>query len=179
MSIYKTMAKWISDPAHSEVEFKVKHMMLTYVKGKIENFSVEAETSGDSSDVFKATKASFMGEISSIDTGNEQRDSHLRTADFFNMEENPKIIFIAKKYEGDTIEGDLSMAGITKPVKLNVEFTGIGKDPWGNTRAGFSVSGKINRKDWGIKWNTPLEGGGFLVGDEVTINADIQLVKQN
>lgn len=172
------MAKWKIDPAHSEVGFKIKHLMITNVKGDFKKFDAEAETTGDSTDVFKISKIRFTAEVASIDTGSEQRDQHLRTADFFNAEKHPQLIFDGKKYEGDTLEGDLTIAGITKPVKLNVEFNGIAKDPWGNTKAGFSINGKINRKDWGINWNTVLETGGFLVGDEVTINADVQFLKQ-
>ena len=173
------MAKWIVDPAHSEVGFRIKHLMITNVKGHFRNFQADVETTGDSADVFKVSKIKFTADVSSIDTGNEQRDQHLKTADFFNAEKHPQIIFDGKKYEGDFLEGDLIIAGITKPVKLDVEFGGMAKDPWGNTKAGFTITGKINRKDWGINWNTALETGGFLVGDEVSIHADIQFVKQN
>ena len=168
------MTKWIIDPAHSEVGFKVKHLMINNVKGHFKNFTGEVEANDD----FKSPAIAFTADIASIDTGNEQRDQHLKTADFFNAEKNPQIKFVGKKYDGEKLEGDLTIAGITKSVKLDVEFGGIAKDPWGNTKAGFTVNGKINRKDWGINWNAALETGGFLVSDEVTINCEIQLVKQ-
>jgi polyisoprenoid-binding protein YceI len=169
------MAKWNIDPAHSQVGFKVKHLMINNVKGHFKTFSGDVEAASDD---FKNAKINFTADISSIDTGNEQRDQHLKTAEFFNSEKHPQLKFVSKKYDGDTLEGDLSIAGITKPVKLNVEFGGTAKDPWGNTKAGFTVSGKLNRKDWGINWNAALETGGFLVGDEVTLNAEVQLIKQ-
>ena len=169
------MAKWIIDPSHSEIGFKVKHLMINNVKGNFRSFSGEAETSGED---FKASKINFTADISSIDTGNDQRDQHLRSADFFNLEKYPQLTFQGRKFDGEVLEGDLSIAGITKPVKLNVDFGGIAKDPWGNTKAGFTITGKINRKDWGINWNAALEAGGFLVSDDVTITAEVQLLKQ-
>lgn len=169
------MAKWILDPTHSEIGFKVKHLMINNVKGHFKSFSSEVEAPNDD---FKDAKIEFSADLSSIDTGNEQRDGHLQTADFFNAEKHPKLIFIGKKFDGSTLEGDLSIAGIVKPVKLNVEFGGIAKDPWGNTKAGFTVTGKINRKDWGINWNAALETGGFLVSDEVVLTAEVQYQKQ-
>lgn len=169
------MAKWNIDPAHSEVGFKVKHLMINNVKGHFNTFTGDVEAPSDD---FKNAKINFSADISSIDTGNEQRDQHLKTADFFNAEKHPQLKFVSKKFDGEVLEGDLSIAGITKPVKLNVEFGGTAKDPWGNTKAGFTVTGKLNRKDWGINWNAALEAGGFLVSDEVTLNAEIQLIKQ-
>ncbi|MBO9703385.1 MAG: YceI family protein [Sporocytophaga sp.] len=169
------MAKWILDPVHSEIGFKVKHLMINNVKGHFKSFASEVETSSDD---FKGAKINFSADLSSIDTGNEQRDGHLKSADFFNAEKHPQLIFTGKKFDGSTLEGDLSIAGITKPVKLNVEFGGVAKDPWGNTKAGFTVTGKINRKDWGINWNATLETGGFLVSDEVAITAEVQYQQQ-
>jgi polyisoprenoid-binding protein YceI len=168
------MAKWTIDPAHSEVGFKVKHLMINNVKGHFKKFSGEVESAGDD---FKSPKISFEADINSIDTGNEQRDGHLKSAEFFNTEKFPTMKFTGKKYEGGELEGDLSLAGITKPVKMKVEHGGIAKDPWGNTKAGFTITGKINRKDWGLNWNAPLETGGVLLSDDVTITADIQLLK--
>lgn len=169
------MAKWKVDPAHSEVGFKVKHLMINNVKGNFKNFDIEVEATSDD---FKSSSISFTADIASIDTGNEQRDQHLKTGDFFDAEHHPQITFVAKKYEGSDLLGDLTIRGVTKPVKLNVEFGGIAKDPWGNTKAGFSVAGKINRKEWGLNWNAALETGGFLVSDDVTIHAEVQLIKQ-
>jgi polyisoprenoid-binding protein YceI len=169
------MTKWTIDPAHSEVGFKVKHLMINNVKGHFKSFSGEAETAGDD---FKGAKINFSADIASIDTGNEQRDQHLRSADFFSAEKNPKLTFVSKKFEGEKLEGELTIAGVTKPVTLHVEFGGVAKDPWGNTKAGFTLTGKINRKDFGINWNAALETGGFMVSDDVVITSEVQLVKQ-
>ncbi len=169
------MAKWTIDPAHSEVGFKVKHLMINNVKGFFKTFTVDVETSADD---FKEAKIHFTADIDSIHTGNEQRDGHLKTAEFFNAEKHPQIIFEATHYAGEKLEGNLTIASITKPVTLQVEFGGVAKDPWGNTKAGFTVTGKINRKDFGISWNAPLETGGVVVGEEVAINAEIELAKQ-
>jgi len=169
------MAKWTLDPAHAEVGFKVKHLMINNVKGTFKTFTVDVETAADD---FKDAKIHFTADIASINTGNEQRDGHLKGADFFDAEKHPQIIFEATHYAGDKLEGNLTIASTTKPVTLHVIFGGITKDPWGNTKAGFEVTGKINRKDFGIGWNAPLETGGVVVGEEVTITAEIELAKQ-
>jgi polyisoprenoid-binding protein YceI len=171
--------KWTLDPTHSEVTFKVKHMMITHVTGSLTDYNVEA-TTADGDDFTKAD-VSFTGKLSSINTGNEDRDKHLRSADFFEIEKNPEITFKSTSFtkSGDDIKlvGDLTIKDITKPITLDVEFGGIGKDPWGNTKAGFTVTGKLNRKDFGLNWNAALETGGVLVSDEVKIASEIQLVK--
>lgn len=169
------MAKWVIDAAHSEVGFKVKHLMINNVRGNFKSFSGEAETSGED---FKNAKVTFNAEISSIDTGNEQRDTHLKSADFFNAEKYPDLKFVSTSFSGNKMEGNLSFGNITKPVVLDIEFGGTAKDPWGNEKAGFTVTGKINRKDWGLNWNAALEAGGVLVGEIVTLNAEVQLLKQ-
>lgn len=173
-----TRTKWSLDPAHSEVTFKVKHMMITNVTGSIRDYNVEAYTEGDS---FDNAEVTFVGKLSSLSTGNDQRDEHLRSADFFDTENHSDIVFKATNYSKSsddiTLEGDLTIRGVTKPITLDVEYHGIAKDPWGNTKAGFSVRGKLNRKDFGLNWNTALETGGVLVGDEVKILCEIQLVK--
>jgi polyisoprenoid-binding protein YceI len=169
------MAKWNIDPVHSQVAFKVKHLMISNIKGHFKKFTGEVESATDD---FKSPKISFLADIASIDTGNEQRDGHLKSAEFFNAEKYPQIKFKGNKYEGGVLEGDLTIGGITKPVKLKVEFGGIAKDTFGNTKAGFTITGKIQRKDWGINWNAPLETGGVLVSDDVYVSADIQLAKQ-
>jgi polyisoprenoid-binding protein YceI len=173
-----TRTRWALDPAHSEVTFKVKHMMITNVTGKLTDYNVEAYTDKDD---FSNAEVTFVGKLASINTGNEQRDEHLRSADFFDVENNAEVVFKATDYSmsGDdiTLEGDLTIRGVTKPIVLDVEFNGIGKDPWGNTKAGFTVKGKLNRKDFGLTWNAALETGGVLVGDEVKITCEIQLVK--
>jgi polyisoprenoid-binding protein YceI len=174
-----TITKWNLDPAHSEITFKVKHMMITNVSGSLEKFSVDVQSEGDD---FTKSKITFTGDINSINTGNPDRDNHLKSADFFNAQLNPEIKFVSQRVErkGDKeflLSGDLTIAGVTKPVKFDVEFGGFGKDPWGNQKAGFTVSGKIKRTDFGLNWNAALETGGVLVGEEVKVFGEIQLIK--
>jgi len=172
--------KWALDPIHSEVIFKIKHLMISTVTGHFKKFNLVAETATD--DFNTAKKIEFTADINSIDTNNEQRNGHLKSADFFNVEQFPQLKFTEKKYDvndGDgTISGELTMHGITKLVTLNVEFGGIVKDPYGQTKAGFTVTGKISRKEFGLSWGTVTETGNVVLSDEVKINAEIQLVKQ-
>lgn len=173
--------KWVSDPSHSEVGFKVKHLMVTNVSGSFNTFSVTAETTGDD---FSNATVDFSADATSISTNSEQRDEHLKSADFFDATNFPHITFKATGFEkkgGDEafeLTGDLSIKGVTKSVKLNVEYGGVVKDPWGNIKAGFTVTGKINRKDFGLNWNAMLETGGVMVSEDVRINSEIQLIKQ-
>ncbi|MGG9961000.1 YceI family protein [Ferruginibacter sp. SUN106] len=173
--------KWVVDPTHSEIQFKVKHLMITNVTGSFNIFTVNAETDGE--DFTKAT-ISFTADTASISTGNEQRDAHLKSADFFDAETYPHLKFAATKYENIDqdgsydLYGDLTIKDVTKQVKLAVEFGGIAKDPWGNVKAGFTISGKINRKEFGLTWNAATETGGVLVSEEVKIHAEIQLIEQ-
>ena len=172
--------KWVIDPTHSEIEFKVRHLMITNVTGSFTSFSSEVETDGDD---FTTARISFTAPITSISTGNEQRDGHLKTADFFELEKHPDLKFVAnglkKKGEGEyELEGDLTIKDVTKKIKLNVEAGGVAKDPWGQTKAGFSVTGKINRKDFGLNWSAVTEAGGVVVSDEVRIQAEVQYIKQ-
>lgn len=172
--------KWVIDPTHSEIGFKVKHMMFTNVSGKFQKFDASIETEGDD---FENAKIDFTGAIDSISTGNADRDGHLLSADFFDAAQYPEIKFratsFAKQSEGEyELVGDLTLHGVTKSVKLDAEYSGQMKDPWGNTKAGFALSGKINRKDWGLNWNSALETGGVLVGEEVKLAIELQFVKQ-
>ena len=172
--------KWALDPAHSEIGFKVKHLMINTVSGKFEKFEGSVETSGDD---FSSARINFTADVVSVNTNSEQRDGHLKGPDFFDAEKNPKLIFSGAKLEavsGDKyiLTGDLTLHGVTKPVKLDAEFGGIAKDPWGNTKAGFTITGKLNRKDWGLNWNAALEAGGFLLADDVKLNIEAQLAKQ-
>ena len=175
-------SKWILDPSHSEVEFKVKHMMISNVSGKFTKFDASVETEGED---FMTAKVSFTAEVNSISTGADQRDEHLKGADFFEAGKYPQMIFTTTKYENVDndgsyeVYGDLTIHGVTKTVKLDAEFGGVIKDPWGNTRAGITASGKINRKDFGLTWNILAEGGGLVLGDEVNLNFDIQLIRQS
>ena len=176
-----TKTKWGIDPVHSEIGFKVKHLMITTVKGVFKEFDASIYTTGDD---FMTAEVDFWLNPASVDTHDEKRDAHLRSPDFFDVENYKQITFIGNTYEkvdNDSYElyGDLTIKGITKRIKLDVEFGGVMKDPWGNEKAGFSVNGKINRKDWGLNWNAALEAGGLLVSDEIRISCEVQLVKQS
>ena len=174
--------KWAIDPAHSEIAFKVKHLMITNVKGVFKDFSASVTTTGGN---FNTSEIEFSLNPASIDTGAPDRDNHLKSADFFDVEKYGRLSFSGKKAEkADSkgnyeLLGDLTIKDVTRPVKLNVEFAGVMKDPWGNEKAGYTLTGKINRKEWGLNWNAALEAGGVLVSDDVTINCDVQLVKQS
>lgn len=174
-----TTTKWAIDPAHSEVQFKVKHLMISTVTGSFKEFGAEAELEGDD---LSNSRVSFWANTASIDTNSADRDKHLRSADFFDSENHPKLTFSSNgaKGSGDRwkLTGDLTIKGVTKPVTLDVEWSGIAKDPWGNTKAGLNISGKIDRKEWGLNWNAALEAGGVLVSDEVRIQCEVQLAKQ-
>lgn len=172
---------WMLDPMHSEVHFKVKHLMITTVTGSINSYTVSVQTEDED---FSKAKVSFTGDVNSITTGVADRDAHLKTADFFEAEKYPEIKFTATKYENVDNDGsyemygDLTIHGITKNVKLDVEFGGVVSDAYGNTKAGFAIHGKINRKDFGLQWSAVTEAGGVVVSDEVKIACEIQLIKQ-
>jgi polyisoprenoid-binding protein YceI len=171
---------WQIDPAHSEILFSVKHMMISTVRGKFSTFSGTIDA-----DEQHPTAAQVKVEIdaASIDTGNEQRDTHLRSADFLNAEQYPTITFKSTKIERidehhGRLYGDLTIRDVTKPVVLDVEYAGLAKSPWGTVSAGFSAETKINRKDWNLNWNVALETGGWLVSDEIRVNIELELVRQ-
>jgi polyisoprenoid-binding protein YceI len=172
--------KWVIDPTHSEIGFKVKHMMFTNVSGKFSKFdaTIEAEDSN-----LENSKIEFTGAIDSITTGNADRDTHLLSADFFDAPQFPEIKFSATsvtKIKDDeyVLVGDLTLHGITKSVELAAEYGGLMKDPWGNTKMALALEGKINRKDWGLNWNSALETGGVLVSEEVRLNIELQFLQQ-
>lgn len=165
--------KWNLDTAHSEITFKVRHMMISNVKGAFNTFTAEVEAEDDT---FKNAKVTATIQTNSIDTNNADRDTHLKSADFFNVEQNPTITFESDSL-ADDVTGHLTINGVTKPVQLEVEFGGINQDPWGNTKAGFTFEGKIKRSDFGLNWNAALETGGVLVSDEVKISGELQFVK--
>ena len=165
--------KWNLDTTHSEITFKVRHMMISNVKGAFNTFTAEVEAEDDT---FKNSKVSATIQTDSIDTNNADRDTHLKSADFFNVEQNPTITFESDSL-ADDVTGHLTINGVTKPVQLEVEFGGINQDPWGNTKAGFTFEGKIKRSDFGLNWNAALETGGVLVSDEVKISGELQFVK--
>ena len=170
------MANWNLDTAHSEIEFKVKHMMISSVKGQFEQFDVQVENQGDD---LQNAKVSVSIDTASINTKSEQRDQHLKSDDFFATDNFPKITFVSTQINKTSddeydITGDLTVKDVTKPVTLKAEFGGIGKDPCGNQKAGYTVVGKINRADFGLTWNAALETGGVMVSEEVKFNAEVQ-----
>tara|TARA_R110002096_G_scaffold334997_4_gene528628 strand:- start:101 stop:631 length:531 start_codon:yes stop_codon:yes gene_type:complete len=169
---------WSIDPAHSEITFKVKHLMISNVKGEFKTF----EASIDGEDFTNSTLSAKI-DASSISTNNNDRDTHLKSPDFFEVEQFPEITFKStslKKGDDDEYKlvGDLTIKGVTKEITLDTEFGGFMKDPYGNEKAGFSINGKLNRKDFRLNWNAALEAGGVMVGNEVKINAEVQFVKQ-
>jgi polyisoprenoid-binding protein YceI len=170
---------WSLDPAHSELQFKVKHLMITTVTG---SFTSLTGTVVSESDSFENATVQFEAETNSIDTSNKDRDNHLKSADFFDAEKYPKITFksTALSKDGDdyTLTGDLTIKDVTKSVKIDVEFGGIATDPWGNTKAGFTISTKIKRTEFGLTWNAALETGGVMVSEDVKILGELQFVKQ-
>ena len=174
------IVKWTMDPTHSEVQFKVRHLMISNVTGIFPKFDVQVETQDLD---FMTAKAKFTADTTVVTTNNEQRDQHLRSADFFDSAKFPSLSFVATKYEkvdNDSYElfGDLTIRDVTKNVKLDVEFGGVITDPWGNTRAGFTINGKINRKDYGLSWNAVTETGGLVAGNDVRIHVEVELIKQ-
>lgn len=177
-----TKTKWVIDPVHSEIGFKVKHLMITNVRGTFKEFEASIYTTGED---FMTAEIDFWLNPASVDTRNEKRDVHLKSADFFDVENFKEINFTADSFEkvdGDgryKLFGDLNIKGIKEQIKLDLEFGGVVKDPWGNHRAAFTITGKINRKDWGLNWNTVLEAGGVLVSEDVWINCEVQLVKES
>jgi polyisoprenoid-binding protein YceI len=172
---------WAIDPTHSEVHFKIKHLMITNVTGSFDIFQASVTTEGED---FSTAKVSFTANVNSISTGNAQRDEHLKSADFFDAGKYPQIKFTATKAENIDndgsydLYGDLTIRDVTKTVKLSVEFGGVVKDPYGNTKAGFTINGKINRNDFGLTWNAVTEVGGVVVSEEVRIISEIQLIDQ-
>lgn len=170
--------KWAIDPTHSEITFKVKHLMISNVKGEFRTF--QANIDGED---FTNSTISANIDASSISTNNDDRDTHLKSPDFFEVEKYPEITFVSKsikKVDDDEYQlvGDLTIKGTTKEITLDTEFGGFMKDPYGNEKVGFSINGKLNRKDFGLNWNAALEAGGVMVGNEIKINAEVQFVKQ-
>lgn len=170
----ETKTKWNVDTAHSEIGFKVKHLMISTVKGAFEDFSASVETEHED---FKNADFTFTAQIASINTKNKDRDTHLKSEDFFNAEKYPEMTFKSKSYDGDKLVGDLTIRDVTKEVILNMDFNGVAVDPYGQTKAGFEVTGKINRKDFNLSWNAATEAGSIVVGDTVQMAIDLQFIK--
>ncbi|MFH1050475.1 MAG: YceI family protein [bacterium] len=171
--------KWNVDEAHSKISFSVTHMMITDVEGKFNKY--EAEIISDKND-FSDAKVNFKIDVKSIDTDNDKRDDHLRSPDFFDSDKFHYITFISdkmtKKSKGKyKLSGDFTMLGVTKKIILDVTYNGMKNDPWGNLRAGFKISGTINRNDWGLKYNSALDAGAVMIGEEVEILCNLELIK--
>src|SRR5690606_6822946 len=166
---------WNIDTTHSEINFKVKHMMISTVTGSFEKFDGKVEASNDD---FKNGNFSFSAEIDSVNTNNKDRDNHLKSDEFFGAEKNPKLTFKSKSFDGNKMIGDLTIKGDTKEVELETEYNGTAVDPYGQTKAGFEFEGQINRKDFGLTWNAVTEAGSVVVSDKVKLIASLQFVKQ-
>ncbi len=170
---------WTIDPSHTTVEFVAKHMMITTVKGRFTEF--DGTIVADEADIGSSSVEVTM-QAASLDTRSEQRDAHLRSPDFLDVEHYPEVTFRSTAVRGSKeafkLDGDLTIRGVTRPITLDVEFGGEGKDPWGGTRASFSATGKFDRRDYGLTWNVALETGGILVSNEVKINIEAQAVLQ-
>ena len=171
--------KWVVDPTHSEVHFKVKHLVISTVTGTFKVF--DGDLTADS-DNFENAEINFSLDVASVDTNQEQRDEHLRGADFFNAAQYPAITFKSTSFkkDGDDYQllGDLTIRDVTKPVKLEVEFGGSATDFYGNEKAGFEIQGKINRKDFGLTWDGITEAGAIVVGEDIKLSINLQLAKQ-
>lgn len=171
--------KWNIDPTHSEIGFKVKHMMISNVRGSFASFRANAETNGED---FNSARLNFEADIDSIDTGVADRDAHLKSDDFFNAESYPTLKFESTGVKLDDedliIEGNMTIRDVTKPVTLKGEFGGIVTDPYGQTKAGFTLNGKIKRSEFGLRWNAVTEAGSIVVSDDIRIQNEIQFVKE-
>lgn len=173
------MTTWTIDPMHSEIGFKVKHLVISTVSGKFKAFEGSIEAEGDD---FNNAKISFSADIDSIDTGVTDRDVHLKSPDFFDAANHPKLNFKSTDFtrkEGSdyVLQGNITIKGVTKPITLNVEYGGTGPNAYGQTVAGFELKGKINRKDFGLNWSAVTEAGGIVVSDDVKLVMNVEVVK--
>ncbi|WP_347174605.1 YceI family protein [Polaribacter uvawellassae] len=172
----KNNTNWSIDNAHSEIAFKVKHMMISTVTGHFEDFTATAKTDGDN---FNGASLEFSAKTASINTKNKDRDTHLQSDDFFNSEKFPEMKFVSKSFNGDTLVGDLTIRDVTKEVTLNAELNGVAVDPYGQTKAGFEITGEVSRKDFNLTWNAVTEAGSIVVSDKVKLVVDVQFTKQS
>ena len=168
-----TPGTWNVDASHSELGFVARHLMVTKVRGQFKDFDASVNVGTR----FEDSLVQATVQLASVETGSADRDGHLKSADFFDVENNPVMTFRSTKVTSNTLEGDLTIKGVTRPVVFDLDFNGVSKDPWGGTRAGFEAKTEINRKDFGLEWNVAIEGGGVLVGEKVRINLDVQLVQ--
>lgn len=173
-----TQTKWAIDTTHTEVQFKVKHLVISTVTGSFKLFGGSVESEGED---FNNAAVNFSIDVNSIDTNQADRDGHLKSEDFFAVAQYPQITFagVLNRKSGNDykLSGELNIRGNAKPIELDVEFGGIVKDPWGNIKAGFEMTGKINRKDFGLSWNAMTEAGGVVVGEEVKLHINVELAK--
>ena len=169
-----TAGTWAIDPTHSEVGFVARHLMVTKVRGSFTDVSGTVEVAED----LAQSVANVTIKTASVSSGTADRDGHLRSADFFDSETYPQLTFHSTAFDGATLTGDLTIKDVTKPVTLDVEFTGVATDPWGNEKAAFEATGELNRTDWGLTWNANLEKGGVLVSEKIKLVLDVQLAKQ-
>lgn len=166
---------WKIDNTHSEIAFKVKHMMISTVTGHFENFDATINTDDES---FNNASVEFNAKIDSINTKNKDRDGHLKSDDFFNSEKFPEMKFVSESFDGQKLIGDLTIKDVTKKVELNADLNGIAVDPYGQTKAGFEISGEISRKEFNLTWNAVTETGSIVVSDKVKLVIDAQFIKQ-
>ncbi len=173
------MATYKIDAAHSDILFKVKHLMITNVTGQFKNF--DATLTSDKED-FSDAEVNFTADINSIDTRSEQRDAHLKADDFFNAEKFPELKFTSTSFgkngNGYILKGDLTIRDVTQPIELQADYNGTVVDPWGQTKLGFEAEGKIKRKEFGLVWDAVTEAGGMVLADDVKLQLNIQFVKQ-
>ena len=175
-----TTTKWVLDPSHSEIQFKVRHLMVSYVTGRFTQFNATVETNGDD---LTTAMVKFNADVNSISTNNDQRDAHLKNNDFFDAENHPELKFESYKVEKISedeykVYGILTLRGTSKEIVLQAEYGGIMIDPWGNSRTVFCITGKINRKDFGVSFGMVSETGGVLLGDDVKISANVEFIKE-
>ena len=169
-----TKGTWTVDPAHAEVGFTARHLMVARVRGRFADVSGTVEVG----DTLADTQVRAAAAATSISTNQADRDAHLRSADFFDVETYPELTFVSTEVTEDSMTGELTIKGVTRPVTFGLEFEGVQADPWGNTKAGFEAEAEIKRADWGLTWNAAIEGGGVLVSDKIKIVLDVQLLKQ-
>tara|TARA_R110002072_G_scaffold37715_19_gene109979 strand:+ start:4906 stop:5430 length:525 start_codon:yes stop_codon:yes gene_type:complete len=167
--------KWNLDPTHSEISFKVKHMMISTVTGHFEDLNASIESENDD---FINADFNFMTKIDSINTKNNDRDAHLKSDDFFNAKQYPEMIFNSTSFDGNSLIGDLRIRDVTKEISLDVDFNGIAVDPYGQTKAGFEITGSINRKDFNLTWSAVTEAGSIVVSDTIKLIIDLQFIKE-
>lgn len=168
--------KWILDPSHSEVSFKVKHMMISTVTGHFEEFEASIETEQED---FKNAEMKFSAKVDSINTKNSDRDAHLKSEDFFNAATHPELSFTSTAFDGEKLTGKITLRGVTKEITLEADYNGIVEDPYGQTKAGFEFTGSLNRKDFGLSWSAVTEAGNVVVSDKVKLIVNAQFIKQN